>query len=69
MGTKGATAKTRKGVAKRFKITANGKIKRQRKGRNHNFGNKNRKRLRRMRDGGFVSEDHADKITKSLPFV
>ena len=47
--------KTRKSVAKRFKITGTGKIKRSSAGRGHLLSGKTRKRKRQLRKGGLVS--------------
>ena len=56
--------KTRKSVAKRFKKTATGKLKRASSGRGHLFTNKSTKQKRRLRKGGLVSAaDHARLIT------
>ena len=48
--------KTRKSVAKRFKKTGTGKIKRQSSSRGHLFTSKTRKQKRRLRAGGLVSK-------------
>lgn len=51
--------KTRKSVAKRFKLTATGKIKRACAGRGHLLSSKSRKRKRHLRKGTIVSgADH-----------
>lgn len=47
--------KTRKSVAKRFKLTATGKIKRACAGRGHLLSSKSRKRKRHLRKGALVS--------------
>lgn len=47
--------KTRKSVAKRFKRTAGGKIKRACAGRGHLLSGKTRKRKRQLRKGALVS--------------
>jgi large subunit ribosomal protein L35 len=49
MRKKVARSKTRKGVAKRFKITGTGKILRRKQGRRHLAECKNRKRKRNLR--------------------
>ncbi|MGY8686262.1 MAG: 50S ribosomal protein L35, partial [Verrucomicrobiales bacterium] len=48
-------AKTRKAVAKRFKVTGTGKILRRKQGRRHLMRVKNRKRKRSLRKVGLVS--------------
>lgn len=59
--------KTRKSVAKRFKKTGTGKIKRASAGRGHLFTNKSTKQKRRLRSGALVSDaDHA-RLINYLP--
>ena len=48
--------KTHKGAAKRFKVTATGKIKRKKAYGRHILTKKSRKRKRRLRMAGSVSE-------------
>jgi large subunit ribosomal protein L35 len=51
--------KTRKGAAKRFKLTASGKIKRARQNRRHILTKKSPKRKRQLRKDVIVSDaDH-----------
>ncbi len=57
--------KTKKGVAKRFKITGGGKLKRQRAGRGHLLAKKSQKRKRAMRKPALVSRGY-EKAIKSL---
>ncbi|MEM7391515.1 MAG: 50S ribosomal protein L35 [Verrucomicrobiota bacterium] len=59
--------KTRKSVAKRFKRTGTGKIKRQSSGRGHLFTSKTRKQKRRLRAGGLVSDADMKRIAEHLP--
>ena len=61
--------KTKKSVAKRFKITASGKVLRARAGRRHLLQGKLPKRRRSM--GGTVVVDPTDeyRIKQSLPFT
>ncbi len=59
--------KTRKSVAKRFKKTAGGKIKREATGRGHLFTNKSAKQKRRLRAGGLVSKADYKRIIDHLP--
>jgi len=60
--------KTKKSVAKRFKITARGKVMRSSAGRRHLAQTKNPKRRRSLR--GLTEVDHTDtyRITQNLPF-
>lgn len=61
-------AKTRKAVAKRFKITATGKVMRPQAGKRHLLQGKNPKRRRSL--GGTVqaSDTDAYRVTQNLPF-
>ena len=60
--------KTRKAVAKRFKISAGGKVMRMRAGKRHLLGSKSPKRRRSL--GTEVQVDPTDtyRITQNLPF-
>ncbi len=59
--------KTKKSIAKRFKITANGKIKHQRSGRRHNLGPKKSKaRKRRLRKPAYLKKGDAIKVLAGL---
>jgi large subunit ribosomal protein L35 len=60
--------KTRKAVAKRFKITAGGKVLRSRAGRRHLLQSKNPKRRRGLGKAVVVGETDAYRITQNLPF-
>lgn len=60
--------KTRKAVAKRFKITATGKVLRFRAGRRHLLSTKNAKRRRRLRSKAEVPPTDTHRILQSLPF-
>ncbi len=60
--------KTKKSVAKRFKITATGKVLRSRAGRRHLAQTKNAKRLRRLGKAAVVDTTDAYRITQNLPF-
>lgn len=60
--------KTRKGVAKRFKITKKGKIKRRRAGLGHLLAKKSRKRKRLLRKPSLVSRAEIKTIKKLLPY-
>ncbi len=60
--------KTKKAVAKRFKITGTGKVMRSRAGRRHLLAGKSPKRRRSL--GSSPEVDHTDtyRITQNLPF-
>ena len=60
--------KTRKSVAKRFKITGTGKVLRARAGRRHLAQTKNAKRLRRLGKSALVDKTDVYRITQNLPF-
>lgn len=61
--------KTRKSMAKRFKITAKGKVKIARAGRRHLAKSKNRKRMRKLASGKILSVADAPNIKANLPFA
>lgn len=60
--------KTRKAVAKRFKVTASGKVKRNRPGKRHLLTSKNSKRRRRLGTSTLVAEGDMDRVILNLPF-
>lgn len=60
--------KTRKAVAKRFKITARGKVLRSSAGRRHLLQGKSPKRRRRLRAGAVVDSTDTYRIKQNLPF-
>lgn len=59
--------KTKQAVAKRFKRTATGKIKRSHTSRGHLLGHKTRKRKRHLRKGVMISSANINHISPSLP--
>lgn len=60
--------KTKKSVAKRFKITARGKVMRARAGKRHLLSSKNAKRRRNLGTSKEVHSTDTYRITQSLPF-
>ncbi len=60
--------KTKKSAAKRFKITAGGKVLRPRAGRRHLMQGKNPKRRRGLRGTTALHPTDAYRITQALPF-
>jgi len=62
-------SKTRKSVAKRFKITGSGKILRRKQGKRHLLQNKNRKRKRNLGKVTLVSDADVKRVMKNLPFA
>jgi large subunit ribosomal protein L35 len=60
--------KTRKAVAKRFKITGTGKVMRLRAGKRHLMATKNAKRRRSLGTAKQVDPTDTYRITQNLPF-
>ena len=60
--------RTKKSVAKRFKISATGKVLRTKAGRRHLMQTKNPKRRRSLRGNPVVDPTDAYRVTQSLPF-
>ena len=60
--------KTRKAVAKRFKITARGKVMRSKAGRRHLLQTKSAKRRRGLGKSAVVDPTDTYRITQNLPF-
>jgi large subunit ribosomal protein L35 len=68
MTRKGGIAKTRKAVAKRFKVTGTGKVLRRKQGKRHLLQGKSRKRKRALGKVALVSERDLFKVMGNLPF-
>jgi large subunit ribosomal protein L35 len=64
-----ARSKTRKSVAKRFKITAKGKVVRTRAGGRHLLECKSAKRKRRLAQTTLVHETDVARVKANLPFA
>jgi len=60
--------KTRKAVAKRFKITKRGKVKRMKAGRSHILTKKSRTRKRHLRKATLASKAFEKRIKRQLPY-
>ena len=60
--------KTKKAVAKRFKITARGKVMRMRSGKRHLLSTKSPKRRRSLRASVVADPTDAYRVTQNLPF-
>ena len=60
--------KTRKCVAKRFKITKSGKIMRMKAGKSHILTKKSRKRKRHLRKSTVVSKSFVKRLKRQLPY-
>jgi large subunit ribosomal protein L35 len=63
-----ARRKTKKSVAKRFKVTASGKIKRSRAFRRHLLASKSAKRKRQLARPALVADGDMARIKENLPF-
>ncbi len=61
--------KTHRGAAKRFKITASGKIKRNKAYASHILTKKTRKRKRTMRKSGFLNKRDMEGIKRLIPYA
>ena len=61
-------AKTRKAVAKRFKVTGSGKVLRRKQGKRHILQKKSRKRKRFLGKVPLVSDAHLKNVKENLPF-
>ncbi len=64
----GGKAKTRKAVAKRFKVTGTGKVLRRKQGKRHLLQCKNRKRKRALGKATLVSAADIKNVKENLPF-
>lgn len=63
-----ARRKTKKAVAKRFKLTAGGKVLRSQAGRRHKLVSKNAKRKRQLAKTAIVDKTDEARIKDNLPF-
>jgi large subunit ribosomal protein L35 len=69
MARSGGKAKTRKSVAKRFKVTGSGRILRRKQGKRHLNRRKNAKRLRRLGQSTLVAKCDEAAIKANMPFA
>lgn len=69
MARRSGKAKTRKAVAKRFKVTGTGKVLRRKQGKRHLLQNKNRKRKRMLGKATLVSAADIKNVKENLPFA
>jgi large subunit ribosomal protein L35 len=60
--------RTKKSVAKRFKITATGKVLRPRAGRRHLLQTKSAKRRRRLGKAAVLTDADAHRILQTMPW-
>ena len=63
-----ARRKTRKAVAKRFKVTATGKVVRNQSGRRHLLASKSAKRKRHLAKATLVDVTDVARVKENLPF-
>jgi len=61
--------KTHRGAAKRFKITASGKIKRNKAYASHILTKKTRKRKRTLRKSGVLNKRDMEGIKRLIPYA
>ena len=61
--------KTKRGAAKRFKVTGSGRVKRSRAYRRHILTTKSRKRKRHLKRGAMVSPANERAIKALLPYL
>ncbi len=61
--------KTNKGAAKRFKVTAGGKVKRYASGKSHLNVKKSRKRKRRLISPHYIEGPAAKRMKKLIPYL
>ncbi|MFA5468914.1 MAG: 50S ribosomal protein L35 [Sphaerochaetaceae bacterium] len=60
--------KTRKSAAKRYKVTATGKVLYSKQGTRHILTKKNTKRKRQLRKAGVLSDPEAKRVKILLPY-
>lgn len=61
--------KTKSGAKKRFRTTASGKIRRNRKNRRHILTKKAPKRKRQLRRAAYVHESNEDQVRRLIPYL
>lgn len=60
--------KTNRGAAKRFKVTAGGKIKHRKAFRSHILSSKAHKRKRQLRRAGYIDATNVQQVRALLPY-
>lgn len=58
--------KSNSGAKKRFRVTANGKIKRAQQGKNHILNKKDRKRKMRLRKGAYMGSAKQNSTLRTM---
>ena len=61
--------KTRRGAAKRFKVTGTGKVKRSKAFKGHLLSSKSKKRKRKLRRATTVSAGESRNIRRLVPYL
>ena len=61
--------KTNRAAAKRFRVSASGRVRRSKCGHSHGMWNKSRKRNRGLRANGMVHGNHEKRIKRLLPYA
>ena len=61
--------KSKRGATKRFRVTASGKIKRNKGFKGHLLSSKSKKRKRHLRKGALVSPSDQKNIRKLIPYL
>jgi len=61
--------KTNRSAAKRFKVTASGKLKRRRAGKSHLLEEKRAKRKRHLRRPALVGKEERKRMKRLLPYA
>jgi large subunit ribosomal protein L35 len=60
--------KTKKGAAKRFNLTANGKVKKKKAYKSHILTKKSGKRIRQLRKADYLTGTDAKNVKRMLPY-
>ncbi len=68
MARTGGKAKTRKAVAKRFKVTGSGRVLRRKQGKRHLMRRKSSKRRRDLGQAALVSPADEKNVKADMPF-
>jgi large subunit ribosomal protein L35 len=61
--------KSKRGAAKRFKVTGTGKVKRSKAFKSHLLSSKGKKRKRKLRRAALVSASEAKNIRRLVPYL
>lgn len=61
--------KSKRGAVKRFRVTASGKVKRNKGFKSHLLSSKGKKRKRKLRQGTTVSASETKNVRKLIPYL